>query len=341
MVDYLCLGRHVPRRLLTWLFFREPPFRAWSRASNSELPDAPHAVRRAPQVAASQRAARIWQEEPILAGRFEKVVFILSTGRTGTMALARYFNTCYEQVKAVHEPRPSWRLRIVSNRYLCGRLSKERLVRALVKHRRKSLGKVRQLIYIEANNFLHGFLDAFDDVFENPLIVHLVRDPRTFIRSWINFGVFQRLKGLVGRFHRSWLLKPGAYEENPTKLWKEMRPAERLAWYWNAINRELDRGKELFGERYLRVRFEDLFAEGGSQLVQLARWIGLPETPCLLEQLRKGKVNASPDRGFPSWEDWDTDLKRRVLKLCGPLMIHYGYGRDRPDRPGEARAQNT
>ena len=281
------------------------------------------------------------RENPVFAGRLEKVVFIVSTGRTGTMALARYFNTCYGRVKAVHEPRPSWRLRVVSNRYLCGRLSKKDLVRALIRYRRKPLERVQQPLYIEANNVLHGFLDAFDDVFEAPLIVHVVRDPRTYIRSWINFGVFRGLKGLVSRLFRSWLLRPGTYEENPARLWREMRPAERLAWYWNAINSELSRGKDLFGERYLHVRFEDVFGDDGNQLMRLARWIGLPDTPSLLEEFRKGKINASPDRGFAPWEEWDRDLKLRVLSLCGPLMAQYGYVTESLDRPGDVQARNT
>jgi hypothetical protein len=41
------------------------------------------------------------------AGKFDKAVFIVSSGRTGTKALAHHLSKCYDNVFAVHEPRPS------------------------------------------------------------------------------------------------------------------------------------------------------------------------------------------------------------------------------------------
>jgi hypothetical protein len=46
-----------------------------------------------------------------LAGRFDMAAVLLSTGRTGTMAIARYLRESYPGVCALHEPRPSRHLR--------------------------------------------------------------------------------------------------------------------------------------------------------------------------------------------------------------------------------------
>jgi hypothetical protein len=264
-------------------------------------------------------------EVAVFSGKFDTVVIILSTGRTGTMALAQYLDTCYDQVKGLHEPPPSRHLRIASNRYLCGRVSKDDLVGIFARSRRRLFEGISEPIYVEANNFLHGFLDAFEEIFDAPRVVHVVRDPRTFIRSWINFGVFRGLKGLAGRYYPFWLLKPERYEKNPARRWSRMARPERIAWYWNAINRELNRGQELFGQRYLRLRFEEIFAEEGSELSRLVRWMGLPERDQLLAQARKQRINPSRDAGFPPWQQWDPGIQQSVLDLAGRLMTQYGY----------------
>ena len=99
------------------------------------------------------------------SGQFEKIAVILSTGWTGTMALAHYFDASYDQVKALHEPKPSRRLRLASNRYLYGQLSKSNLAQQLIRSQRRLFRDISEPFYIESNGFLHGFLDVFDDVF--------------------------------------------------------------------------------------------------------------------------------------------------------------------------------
>ena len=116
------------------------------------------------------------------------------------MALAHQLNRWYGNVCALHEPRPSRSLRIASNRFLCGKLSRQQMARRLAHARQALLGAMTEPIYIESNNSLYGFIDVLDEVFDQPYVLHVVRDPRTYIRSWINFGVYHGLKGLAGRF---------------------------------------------------------------------------------------------------------------------------------------------
>lgn len=261
----------------------------------------------------------------ILPGRFAKAVFIVSSGRTGTMALARHLDACYEGVWAAHEPRPSWRLRRASAQSLCGRLSRDELVRLLARCRRKLVASIQAEYYIESNPFLGGFLDVLADVFHNAAVVHVVRDPRTYIRSGMNFGTFRGLKGLAARLVPWWLPRPELMPGWTGPPWSRMSPAVRLAWYWAMLNAHLNRGQELYGERYLRIRFEDLFARDGSGLRRLTDWIGLPWDDRLVQCANGEKVNASRDAGFPRFADWSAPLKQQVMEHCGPLMELYGY----------------
>lgn len=264
----------------------------------------------------------------IFAGKFERVVFIVSSGRTGTTALAQHLDAAYPNVRALHEPRPSWRLRRASAKALCGRLAKPQLVELLASARRDLVSRITQPIYVESNPYLGGFLDAFGEVFDRPRILHVVRDPRSFIRSSINFGVFSGLKRFASACLPYWLPKPELCLPNPScppKTWRQMSPIERLAWYWTLLNTELNRGQSLYPHDYLRLRFEDLFNPDGTGLRQLTDFIGLPFNQNLIAAANAEKVNASKTLRLPKWPDWPADLQQQVLDHCRPLMTLYGY----------------
>lgn len=264
----------------------------------------------------------------VFSGKFERVVFIVSSGRTGTTALAQHLAAAYSDVCALHEPTPSWRLRRASAMALCGRLTKDQLVQRLASARRGLVGRITQPIYIESNPYLGGFMEAFAEVFDKPLIIHLVRDPRTFIRSSMNFGTFRGLKKFAQAFIPWWLPKPEQLPNAAGRRWNEMSEPERMAWYWSILNRELNRGREIHGERYMRMRFEDLFAKDGSGMHPFTDFIGLPRNARLIEEANRENVNASREHAFPKFADWPADLKARLAEHCGDLMAMYGYPAD-------------
>ena len=262
--------------------------------------------------------------------KFEQVVVVLSTGRTGTQALAHYFNACYDNVTALHEPKPTRQFRVMSNMAIAGKLPRERAVKNLVRFRRRLIEKITRPIYIESNWYLYGFLDALKDVFGRPKVLHVVRDPRTFIPSYINYGTFRGLKKVASHFLPYWYLKPEQYERRPARTWKQMSQPQRLAWHWHIVNKAIDRGAELYGDDYLLLRYEDLFPrqfgpEGPAGLRRFQEWVGLPPSEKLLGLVRDTKMNASRNHGFPKWEQWDEAERSAVLEMCGAQMERYGY----------------
>lgn len=260
----------------------------------------------------------------VFGGKFERVVLVVSTGRTGTTALAQCFDAAFDRVCALHEPAPSRSLRVASNRHLAGRLPENRLIALYANARRRRFQRIREPVYVESNPALHGFLDVFDALFDAPRVVHVVRDPRTQIPSGINYGSYSGVKGLAVQFFPFWALKPEHLHPRPPRRWRDMSPAERIAWRWRTVNGELERGEVLFGGRYTRVRFEDLFAEGGKGMRGLAEWIGL-DTNETFERQWVQKVNASTGARMPGWDEWPARDRQVVLDLCAPLMERYGY----------------
>jgi len=97
------------------------------------------------------------------------------------------------------------------------------------------------------------------------------------------------------------------------------RGAFRLRWA--ETYRELDRGAALLGDRYVRRRFEDVFADRAPSAVHGAA--GLKWRPALGDALA-ARPNASRPGRFPPWDRWPEGERRAVLRLCAPLMAAYG-----------------
>jgi len=246
----------------------------------------------------------------------KKFVFIVSSGRTGTKAIAQHLSRCYPQVWAAHEPTPSWRLRLGTTRALCGKIGREELKGMLVKLRRGLVGGVERGIYVESNPYLSGFVEVLGEVFEGASVVHVVRDPRTYVRSGVNFGAFRGLKKLAAEFLPNWFPRP---DHNRSK----MDAIERLAWFWSLVNSHLNRGEQIYGQKYLRIRFEELFSADG--LGRLTDWMELPRSSAMIEEAKRERVNASKRDELPEWEKWCGGDQYKVMRHCEPLMKVYGY----------------
>lgn len=259
--------------------------------------------------------------------KFQQVIVVVSTGRTGTQALAHHLDACYREVTALHEPVPSRHLRLLSNRAVAGKLTREHAVRALVRSRERLLTRVQTPVYIESNWYLYGLLEALRQIVRDVKVLHVVRDLRTYIPSGINFGQFSGLRALATWFVPYWYLKPeqAPHHLRPATPWSQLTQPERLAWHWKIVNGEIDRVAPQFGKNFLRMRYEDLFGAEGTGLDQLLDWVRLPDNSGFRARMRERKVNASTTARCPRWGEWDPQGRRRVLALCGAQMDRYGY----------------
>ena len=253
-----------------------------------------------------------------------KVAFLISTGRTGTQTLAFHINKHYENVCALHEPRPSRNLRIASIKHLAGKRTTKQMRNILIKSRSKLFMGIKQRIYIESNPFLYGFLEVLDELFTNAMVVHIIRDPRTYIPSHLNHKGLAGLKGLAANYSY-WMLKPDYVSRNPEKRWRSMSSQEKLAWCWNTINAFLNRGEQLFGSRYLRIRYEDLFTQDGTGILKLCDWLGLEHKDAMTREMLGKRMNQGKNNICNKWETWDSDQQKLVLYHCEQLMNMYGY----------------
>lgn len=264
-------------------------------------------------------------------------VFILSTGRTGTVYLADILNQV-NGVLAVHEPKPSRVLNAWTTAFLEGLVSNDYMATALASKRRKTLKNVRVTRYVESNNFIAGFADALPIVFNNPTIIHLVRDPRDFATSLTNRGDDTGIRKFFNRYVPYWAYVPKGVKK------RELDALTRAAHRWVAINKYLNTFGQSY-DKYHYFTFEEVFnRKDPGAITPLLSAIGLSEAEIAgidfaakprkeesrLRLLDKpvDSTNRSKHQHMQPWRNWSKQECQQLDAICGDLMREYGYGNE-------------
>lgn len=251
-------------------------------------------------------------------------MLVVSTGRTGTASIAENFRAHYPSIQAVHEPFGSRALRIIGNMFTAGSLdyrSASWVIRLTHGFRR---WKIQDRLLIESNPQACCLLPVFCRMYPDTVIVHIVRHPADFIRSYINHGAFNGMKGFLGHRIPYWFLRPEHVHNFDWPPWDVMSPVEASAWRWSALNHIIERDCELWARNYLRVRYEDLFYHGPGEWARISSSCGLDPTRWETN-IELARVNASRLSVAPSTESWTGNMKQMIEDRCGEQMKRYGY----------------
>lgn len=252
----------------------------------------------------------------------KKYVFILSTGRTGTTYIANYFAN-YENVYSVHEPKPSWRLRMWSMASLEKNIDTDYLYKIFAKLRKRKTDKIREKIYIESNPFLKGFAVCLAKNIPNISIIHIVRDPRDSITSSINNGTLRLKKRLVMSLIPYWHLRP------IKPFAKKNVIIKKIARAWLLTNSHINESGN-YADNYMRIRFEDLFHDT-EKMKELVNFIGMEEE--YIEETKtnfsKKSRNASKYNDIQNWKNWSPSFAKQIDAVLGETMKEYGYGEEK------------
>lgn len=87
--------------------------------------------------------------------------------------------------------------------------------------------------FLEVNNYLFPMLPEVSSAFPKARLVHIIRDPRTFLVSAMNRGWFLSV-------HGEWMGAPDLGEMTRTE-WRALAPHQQLSWYWLRTNRSSSR----------------------------------------------------------------------------------------------------
>ncbi len=250
-------------------------------------------------------------------------IFILSSGRTATQFMAKYFGS-FDNVTALHEPKPSRILRMWSMAYFEGKVSDEVMAQVLYAKRKKMLLAVNTPIYLESNPYLGGFSKALRQVFDDPVIIHVVRDPRDFVRSSMNHGNSFGIKLLFNKYVPFWY----ANIEKVLGIKQKLPIHQKAAGYWKIVNRSIETLNKNYKNYYL-FRFEDIFDDKQTGLNKIADIIGVKKAAKPNARNKTAPTNESRHNVVAGWQDWNKAERKTINRLCQPYMKKFHYGTEK------------
>ena len=255
----------------------------------------------------------------------DNVGIFVSSGRTGTRFLAEYFDKNYDDITAVHEPKPSYAIRRYSNAYMHGTISDECMIQLLKRKRKALMAAVTTPTYIESNPYLHGFVPFLHTQWPNAKIIHLVRDPRTAIMSGLNHQDARWIKKFANRWVPHWVPDVRTLLNLP----KDASPIAYYAGFWQLTNNAIHTAGQQH-ENYTRLNYEDLFENDCQGLRQICDILSIDFKASKKAISPKTRINKSISSRTTGWPTWTAAECAEVHEICSPLMQEYGYGLDQP-----------
>ncbi len=253
----------------------------------------------------------------------QKLRFILSAGRTGTVFLSRALAKLYPQHEVVHEPPSSRRMFMLWNAEAAGLAPAGSARRLFVQNRRRVLAANGSRLRIEINPFLHPLAPELHELVDPLYVVHLVRDARDWIRSMANFGAAGWRRHLIEYTPFARTIHPAA-----KRGWSGLDTFSRFAWRWQLANEQLLSLAE-HTDYYCRIRYEDLFSAdesaAGISLRQLVSGLQIEETDRMADICWTQRANPGRHGKIDDWREWPEEVRDRVMDICGPLMKEFGY----------------
>ena len=229
-------------------------------------------------------------------------VFVLSTGRVGTMLLTRLFEL-EEGLHIEHEALPEMlfagktaysapdNIEFAKGAFMAGRY--EAIRDCHMQGQR----------YVETNNRLTFFAPAMAELFPKAKFIHLLRHPESFVSSGIQ---------------RNWYTGKTITDEGriqPPSDAGAQTTQDKIAWLWNATNAFIDEFKEGPGkDRTLTVRSEDLFSNV-EEAQRIMNWLDFKANTASIKRVLDTPVNKSRKKKVK--QDYNSDLTPLVQKYYG------------------------
>ena len=290
----------------------------------------------------------------------KNVVIIVSGGRTATRFFGDLLSEMVADSYSVHEPdlfegltRRTWQrlktfglyhmmigrllgrtgIRNLSQKYLSEALDLDTLIHDIRQHRFSYYSTLNYSLIIESYYQWYGILPVLPHVFPSYKVVGIVRDPRTWTASWMNFGAHHGPKDLVAKFGFRRLDPHMIGDRDFEEKWPSMSAFEKLCWDWKTVYGLITEfvDKDSNSRMY---RYEDLFPglSGGEQVRGMLEFlVDFPERKyrySLDRSVLQKPIHSAGRKSFPDWAEWDTTLARQLNDICGTLMVRFGYGNE-------------
>jgi hypothetical protein len=284
-------------------------------------------------------------------------VFLTSAGRTGTKFFGDLLGGMISKAFSVHEPDVlmdfklkslqqlqhfglynliigkllrKTGIRNLSQNFLSGRIGLAELKAAIVDHREKFYRSIDKELIIESYSGWYGAIPAIQSLYRNYKIVVIVRDPRDWIVSNMNWGT------MYGK--RDWISRLGLGRLDPAMIgdaqfehqWPNFAQFQKLCLAWKTIYEiilqtiENDPNAIIFKFEDL-FRFEEKYENLAKLLTFICEFPGRKFSYRIPEAVLEKKVNINISYEFSGKKNWDAKMNDYLNRICSSTALKFNY----------------
>jgi len=162
-------------------------------------------------------------------------------------------------------------------------------------------------------------LGFFDRIFPQSRFVHIVRDGRAVVNSWLQMPWWDGYGG-----PENWLWGPLTTAEN--ERWQASGRSFVLlaAIGWRRLmESHAAAGLELPSDRLLTLRYEDVLAQPRESFARVLAFMSLPVTRAFEREIARARVDTGRARAFE--RDLDQGQLSLIESELAPLLLQHGY----------------
>jgi hypothetical protein len=249
-------------------------------------------------------------------------VFVLSTGRSGTATLTRFFQSA-DNVLTFHEPYPDLvRLTKFGYQNYNSPEAIDILADTFLAFREEQLNLALRYGkgYVETGLQCTFLAPAIVKLFPQAKFIHMVRNPYMVVRSGMrrNWNAAHNLD--------KFRIFPGRGSPYFEK-WDSMDAFEKTIWQWAEINSWITNFiNTLSDDKKFFLRAEDLFDGDKQTISNLFKFISSnPPSSRKINNILKKKINPQTRGNFSMPQNWTDEMRSTLKNLAGKIASDMGY----------------
>jgi Sulfotransferase domain len=253
----------------------------------------------------------------------KKIIFIFSTGRTGTLFLSHVLSslpTTFSEHEAWFRALRIWQELVFRGKFLF--LSKLLIPSFDVLKLRKNI-----FFQFQINPPFKSCINELVNYFPNATYIYLVRDPRDYVRSGINWSLGKKFNKFLKIYFPFWITRPSNFFLGKSDI---DRLFEIHVENWIIYNNLFLKNNKKFKNHHI-LKFENLkmdsicFTNNILKLSKHSEYNNFVLLKNICNKSIKKSKNSSLTK-FPCWSKWDSKYLIYLHKKCDRLMKIFGYG---------------
>lgn len=250
------------------------------------------------------------------------IVFIVNSGRSGSMSLANALGKGIVNCHVYHGPNgPKYRMEKENCLHYHFPFHSHEIQKIISSYRLELVTEATSVDkhYIEVCWYTTAVVKELTEVFPKSKVFHLVRDGRDFVRSGLS---------------RPWFTNDPDFQKGPAVYsrdkWNPPKECEtrfeKICWLWAEQQRVIKKGLDSASQECNGgvIRFEDLLKEG-AVVDFIKNRLNMTCRESELDFLDLKIMNNTNSYYIPHWTEWDDILKEKAERWMGDELQLYGY----------------